>query len=162
MSVLDEIVAGVREDLAAREAQRPAGRGARPPPATPGPPWTPCAALRAPGVGVIAEVKRRSPSKGDAGRRSPTRPSWPRQYAAGGARVISVLTEGRRFGGSLADLDAVRAAVDVPVLRKDFVVSQLPGARGAGARRRPRAADRRRAGAERARSGCSSGSSRSA
>ena len=76
MSVLDEIVAGVREDLAAREAPprsaevKAAARDARPA-------LDALAALRAPGVGVIAEVKRRSPSKGDAGRRSPTRPSSP-------------------------------------------------------------------------------------
>ena len=56
-------------------------------------------------------------------------------YAAGGASVISVLTEQRRFGGSLEDLDAVRAAVDIPVLRKDFMVSsyQVWEARAYGA-----------------------------
>ena len=58
-----------------------------------------------------------------------------RIYAEAGARAISVLTEGRRFGGSLADLDAVRAAVDIPVLRKDFIVSpyQVHEARAHGA-----------------------------
>ena len=56
-------------------------------------------------------------------------------YEAGGATAISVLTEGRRFGGSLADLVAVRGAVDIPVLRKDFIVTsyQLWEARAAGA-----------------------------
>src|SRR5206468_5157230 len=56
-------------------------------------------------------------------------------YEAGGAAVISVLTEQRRFGGTLADLDAVRAQVDVPLLRKDFVVSsyQVHEARAHGA-----------------------------
>ena len=56
-------------------------------------------------------------------RRSPTPPRSPARYADAGASAISVLTEQRRFKGSLADLEAVRAAVDVPVLRKDFVSS---------------------------------------
>jgi indole-3-glycerol phosphate synthase len=133
MSVLDDIVAGVREDVAAREAVRPlaevkaAAQAARPA-------LDALAALRAPGVGVIAEVKRRSPSKGAlAPIDDPA--TLAAQYAAGGARVISVLTEGRRFGGSQADLDAVRAAVEVPVLCKDFVVSsyQVHEARAHGA-----------------------------
>jgi indole-3-glycerol phosphate synthase len=92
------------------------------------------AALRAPGVGVIAEVKRRSPSKGALA--EITDPAaLAGQYAAGGARVISVLTERRRFGGSHADLRAVRAQVEVPVLCKDFVVSsyQVHEARAHGA-----------------------------
>jgi indole-3-glycerol phosphate synthase len=133
MSVLDDILAGVREDVAARQAATPlaevqaAAADARPP-------LDALAALRAPGVGVIAEVKRRSPSKGALA--EITDPAaLAAQYAAGGARVISVLTEGRRFGGSHADLAAVRAAVDVPVLCKDFVVSsyQVHEARAHGA-----------------------------
>jgi indole-3-glycerol phosphate synthase len=133
LSVLDDIVAGVREDVAARQAATPlaevqaAARAARPA-------RDALAALRAPGVGVIAEVKRRSPSKGALA--EITDPAaLATQYAAGGARVISVLTEGRRFGGSHADLAAVRAAVDVPVLCKDFVVSsyQVHEARAHGA-----------------------------
>jgi indole-3-glycerol phosphate synthase len=72
---------------------------------------------------VIAEIKRRSPSKGDlAPIDDPA--SLAVQYEHGGASVISVLTEKRRFGGSLADLDAVRAAVDIPLLRKDFTVDE--------------------------------------
>ncbi|WP_029430376.1 indole-3-glycerol phosphate synthase TrpC [Blastococcus sp. URHD0036] len=133
MSVLDEIVAGVREELAAREAATPlaevmaVARDARPA-------LDAQAALRAPGVGVIAEVKRQSPSKG-ALAEIPDPAVLAGQYAAGGARVISVLTERRRFGGSHADLAAVRAAVDVPVLCKDFVVSsyQVHEARAYGA-----------------------------
>jgi len=72
---------------------------------------------------VIAEIKRRSPSKGDlASIADPA--SLAVQYADGGAAVISVLTEQRRFNGSLADLDTVRAAVDVPLLRKDFMIDE--------------------------------------
>lgn len=72
---------------------------------------------------VIAEIKRRSPSKGDlASIADPA--SLAVQYADGGAAVISVLTEQRRFNGSLADLDAVRAAVDIPLLRKDFMIDE--------------------------------------
>jgi indole-3-glycerol phosphate synthase len=80
------------------------------------------AALRGDDVAVIAEVKRSSPSKGAlAAIADPA--GLASDYQAGGARVISVLTEQRRFGGSLADLDAVRDAVSVAVLRKDFIVS---------------------------------------
>jgi len=132
-TVLDSILVGVREELAAREALTPlvevkaAAAAARPA-------LDALAALRAPGVGVIAEVKRQSPSKGPLAD-IPDPAQLAGQYAAGGARVISVLTERRRFGGSQADLDAVRAAVDVPVLCKDFVVSayQVHEARAHGA-----------------------------
>src|SRR5215211_4716457 len=133
MNVLDEIVAGVREDLAVREAQTPlAELKAKALDARPA--LDALAALRAPGVGVIAEVKRRSPSKGALAEIADPA-ALAAQYADGGARVISVLTEGRRFGGSHADLAAVRAAVDVPVLCKDFVVSsyQVHEARAHGA-----------------------------
>ena len=119
MSVLDEIIDGVRADLAERQAASPrraqgAGRGPRGPRTA----WRRCA----PTASVIAEVKRSSPSKGAlAAIADPA--ALAADYEAGGAHVISVLTEQRRFGGSLADLAAVRAAVDVAVLRKDFVVT---------------------------------------
>jgi len=92
------------------------------------------AALASPGLGVVAEVKRRSPSKGDlAPGLDPV--AQVGRYAAGGAVAVSVLTEPTAFGGSLADLAAVRAACDLPVLRKDFTVSasQVWEARAAGA-----------------------------
>lgn len=85
-------------------------------------------------VKVIAEVKRASPSRGPLAS-IPDPAVLARQYAEGGASAISVLTEERRFGGSLADLEAVRAAVRVPVLRKDFIAEpyQVFEARAAGA-----------------------------
>jgi indole-3-glycerol phosphate synthase len=132
-NVLDDIVAGVREDVATREAQVPLAdikaRALAAPAAKDA-----LAILRAPGVGVIAEVKRRSPSKGALA--TITDPAaLAAEYEAGGARIISVLTEERRFGGSLDDLDAVRARVNIPVLRKDFVVTpyQVHEARAHGA-----------------------------
>ena len=88
----------------------------------------------APGLSLIAEVKRSSPSKG-ALADIPDPAALAAAYEAGGARRSSVLTEQRRFGGSLDDLDAVRAAVAVPVLRKDFMVTdyQVWEARAHGA-----------------------------
>ena len=133
MSVLDDIVAGVREDLLRRQSEVPENelraRLLDVPPAR-----DPMPSFRQPGSSVIAEVKRRSPSKGElAGIPDPA--ALATAYERGGAAAISVLTEERRFGGSLADLRAVRGAVDIPVLRKDFVVEpyQLLEARAAGA-----------------------------
>ena len=132
-NVLESIIEGVKADVAAREAmtdfaavkaasaKAPAPRDAM-------------VALRQPGIGVIAEVKRASPSKGElASIGDPA--ELAKAYEDGGARIISVLTEERRFHGSLADLDAVRAAVDIPVLRKDFIVGpyQIHEARAHGA-----------------------------
>ncbi len=133
MSVLDDIVDGVREDLAERERHTPIDRlrdlaALRPPPRDPMP------AFRAPGVSVIAEVKRKSPSRGELAEIGDPA-ALARAYADGGAAAISVLTEQRRFSGSLGDLRTVRAAVDTPLLRKDFTVTdyQLVEAREAGA-----------------------------
>ncbi len=133
MTVLDDIIVGVREDLAQREASVPLDelkqRAQDQPPARDA-----LCALGGPEVSVIAEVKRSSPSKGPlAAIADPA--ALAADYASGGAAAISVLTEGRRFGGSLADLAAVRAAVEVPVLRKDFIVTsyQLWEARAYGA-----------------------------
>jgi indole-3-glycerol phosphate synthase len=133
MSVLDQIIVGVREDLAGREAARPLA-DVRASLADVDPPRDPMPHFRAPGSSVIAEVKRKSPSKGElADIADPA--ALATAYAAGGAAAISVLTERRRFGGSLEDLAAVRAAVDTPILRKDFIVTsyQLVEARAAGA-----------------------------
>ena len=132
-NVLEEIVAGVREDLAERMTRLPldkiAAQAVEAPPSRDA-----LRALSGPRLSVISEVKRSSPSKG-ALADIPAPADLARAYATGGASAISVLTERRRFGGSLADLDAVRAAVDLPVLRKDFVVEpyQVYEARAMGA-----------------------------
>jgi indole-3-glycerol phosphate synthase len=133
VSVLDEILSGVRADLAERQAAVSLDSlkdGATRAPA----PRDALARLRGPGVCVIAEVKRSSPSRGQlAPIADPA--ALAAEYESGGAEVISVLTEMRRFGGTLADLEAVRARVDIPVLRKDFLLSsyQLWEARAHGA-----------------------------
>lgn len=133
VTVLDDIIVGVREDVARRMTEVPleqlkARAGTLPAPRDVQ------AVLGGDDVCVIAEVKRRSPSKGDlADIADPA--ALAVEYEAGGAHCISVLTEERRFAGSLEDLVAVRAAVDVPILRKDFIVTsyQLWEARAAGA-----------------------------
>ena len=133
MSVLDEILEGVRADLAVRQEHTPldqlkeaASRAARP--------RDVMNLLRRPDVTIIAEVKRSSPSRGVLAD-IPDPAALARDYEAGGASIISVLTEPRRFGGSLEDLAAVRSAVSVALLRKDFVISsyQLWEARAYGA-----------------------------
>ncbi len=133
MTVLDDILAGVREDVALRMEQVPLDelkeRAANVAPAR-----DVAAVLADEDVCVIAEVKRSSPSKGVLAEIADPA-ALASAYEAGGAHCISVLTEERRFGGSLADLAAVRAAVDIPVLRKDFIVTsyQLWEAKAYGA-----------------------------
>lgn len=132
-TVLDEILEGVRADLADRQAAVGEADLARRIETMPAP-RDAVAALRAPGVGVIAEVKRASPSRGRlAGISDPA--ALAREYALGGAAAVSVLTERRRFAGSLEDLQEVRRAVDIPLLRKDFVVTpyQVLESRATGA-----------------------------
>ena len=120
MSVLDSIIEGVREDLAARrkplaQLQEVMDSAA--------PVRDPLKNLLSKQMSVIAEVKRSSPSKGAlAAIADPA--SLAEQYENAGASIISVLTEARRFGGSLNDLDAVRSRVDIPILRKDFMVDE--------------------------------------
>ena len=120
MSVLDSIIEGVREDLAKRRkslgqlheemSQAPAPLDAHP-------------VLKGDVMKVVAEVKRSSPSKGSLS--AITDPAaLAEQYQIAGASVISVLTEERRFKGSLADLTAVRTRVSIPILRKDFMVDE--------------------------------------
>lgn len=141
LTVLDEIIAGVREDLGARRATTSL-EAIKAAAAEAAPARDAFAALggrdqqgtRDHTLRVISEVKRKSPSKGALAEIA--EPAvLAAEYEAGGASVISVLTEARRFGGSLADLDAVRAAVQIPVLRKDFTVDeyQIYEARAHGA-----------------------------
>ena len=135
MSVLDDIIAGVRQDLKEREDRVPLARIKEMETQVPEAKDA-FGALRGRdgAVKIISEVKRSSPSKG-ALAAIPDPAALASTYEAGGATVISVLTEQRRFNGSLADLDAVRAAVDIPILRKDFIVTpyQIHEARAHGA-----------------------------
>jgi len=101
------------------------------PPAKPPPRRDFAAALRAPGLSLIAEFKRRSPSRGDISRNA--RPAdTARAYQAAGAAALSVLTDGEFFGGSLDDLRAARGATGLPALRKDFIIDPCQVAESAG------------------------------
>lgn len=134
MTVLDDIISGVREDLVERQQSVPLERLQEQAERQPGALAALAALEDADAVRVIAEVKRSSPSKGAlAAIADPA--ALARDYESGGASAISVLTERRRFGGSIEDLQAVRRAVDIPILRKDFIVSayQVWEARAAGA-----------------------------
>jgi indole-3-glycerol phosphate synthase len=126
---LERIVVATREEVARRRRDRPLEDLPSPPPRRPF-----AQALRRPGLSLIAEHKRRSPSAG------PIREELPLQevvgaYERGGAAALSVLTEGPNFGGSLADLTVARAASGLPILRKDFIVDryQVYEASSAGA-----------------------------
>ncbi len=134
MSVLDELVAGAVEDAKAREAEVSLDELKELASKAPAP-LDAAAWLKKPdAIPVIAEIKRASPSKGHLSDIADPA-SLAREYEAGGASAISCLTEGRRFLGSLDDFDKVRAAVRVPVLRKDFIVTdyQIWEARAHGA-----------------------------
>jgi indole-3-glycerol phosphate synthase len=120
VSVLDSIIEGVREDLAKRrrslgELHEKMSQAAAPLDAH--------LALQGDQMKVIAEVKRASPSKGELSSIGDPA-ALAEQYESAGASVISVLTEERRFKGSLADLTAVRARVAIPILRKDFMIDE--------------------------------------
>lgn len=135
MTILDEILATKRGEVAAaKRALAPEALASRARACT-----RPVESLRAAlesedGVRVIAELKRRSPSRGEI-RRDFDPVALARAYAAAGAAALSVLTDERYFGGSLAVLEKVRAATTLPLLRKDFVVDayQIDEARVAGA-----------------------------
>lgn len=135
--ILDEILARTRADLVDRKQRLSYEDLAARANALPSP-HSLAEALRQGSAGgkvaVIAEHKRRSPSKGTI--RDDLDPAAvARAYAAGGASALSVLTDGPFFGGSLGDLGAARAAVSLPILRKDFIVDpyQVVEARAAGA-----------------------------
>ena len=120
MSVLDSIIEGVREDLAARRL--PMGELHEALEVAPG--VRDCLPqLLSQEISLIAEVKRSSPSKGSLATIADPA-GLAAQYEEAGAHVVSVLTEQRRFGGSLADLDSVRKAVEIPILRKDFMIDE--------------------------------------
>jgi indole-3-glycerol phosphate synthase len=132
--ILEDILARTRADLPARKAARPIADLERAAAARP-PVRSLAGALRGGArIACIAEFKRRSPSAGWIAERADPA-ATARAYAAGGARALSILTDGPFFGGSLGDLGAARAACDLPVLRKDFIVDryQLVEARAAGA-----------------------------
>jgi indole-3-glycerol phosphate synthase len=120
MSILDSIIEGVREDLAARrgplaQLHEELDRIS--------PTLDAHDFLSRNEMNVIAEVKRSSPSKGALADISDPA-SLAEQYQEAGAAAVSVLTERRRFGGSLEDLDAVRSRISIPVLRKDFMIDE--------------------------------------
>ena len=134
MSRLDPIVHAVREDLESRRAAVPLPQleeqiSAR----VGGRPFT--EALARPGMSLVAEYKRRSPSAGDLPHGSDPVADVVLAYERGGAAALSILTDGPHFGGSLGDLREARAATDLPILRKDFTIDpyQLYEAAAAGA-----------------------------
>ncbi|HYI32296.1 MAG TPA: indole-3-glycerol phosphate synthase TrpC [Glaciibacter sp.] len=132
--MLSDLLSGALSDAAARRALRPIG-AVETAALGRGPALDALGALApADRVKIIAEVKRSSPSRGSLAE-IPNPAALAVSYETGGASAISVLTEGRKFGGSLDDLERVRDAVTVPVLRKDFIGEpyQVLEARAAGA-----------------------------
>lgn len=132
-SILDRIAADKAADLVRAEATRPLGEVRAAAERSPRPRDF-AAALRRSRPGIIAEIKRRSPSKGTLAENVDPA-ALALAYAGGGADAVSVLTEVHHFGGSLDDLAAARSAVEVPLLRKDFLFSpyHLYEARAVGA-----------------------------
>ncbi|MEA2154598.1 MAG: indole-3-glycerol phosphate synthase [Solirubrobacteraceae bacterium] len=120
MNVLERIVASTREDVRARRKAVPLS-SLESALASPREDRPFSEALTRPGVSVIAEHKRRSPSAGTI-REGATVADVVRAYERGGAAALSILTEGKNFGGSLDDLREARAASGLPILRKDFIV----------------------------------------
>jgi indole-3-glycerol phosphate synthase len=120
--ILDDIISATRTELAERRGRMPLAelreQAERAPAARDF-----AGALRREHVALIAEIKRASPSRGAlCADVDPAQVA--RVYALNGAAAVSVLTDARYFNGSLADLEAVRSAVDAPVLRKDFIVDE--------------------------------------
>lgn len=134
VTVLEEIIGGVREDLATRQESVSLEQLKRRAETQPSAKNAVDVLRRDDAVTVIAEVKRSSPSKGAMAEIADPA-GLAADYEVGGASAISVLTEPRRFGGSLGDLADVRSRVDVPLLRKDFIVTpyQIWEARAYGA-----------------------------
>jgi indole-3-glycerol phosphate synthase len=132
--VLADLVAGALEDAERRRTERPLAQVEAEALARPAALDALAALAPAERIKIIAEVKRASPSRG-ALADIPDPAALASSYEAGGASAISVLTEERRFRGSLADLAAVREAVSIPVLRKEFIADpyQVFEARAAGA-----------------------------
>ena len=133
MTRLDAIVQATRDEVERRKRERPLTDLEREADRRPeGRPFH--EALARPGTSLIAEHKRRSPSAGEI-REGASVTEIVRAYERGGAAALSILTEERHFGGSLADLTEARAASDLPILRKDFTVDpyQLVEARAVGA-----------------------------
>ena len=133
MSILAEIIAHKRQEVAANRVAMPlAAVQARAAASSPARDFA--AAVAGPPVRIIAEVKRASPARGVI-RQDADPAAAARRYEAAGAAAVSVVTDRRYFNGSAEDLQAVRAAVGLPVLRKDFVVDvyQIYEARALGA-----------------------------
>ncbi|MFT2689100.1 indole-3-glycerol phosphate synthase TrpC [Clavibacter zhangzhiyongii] len=132
--MLGDLLAGALEDAAARRELRPLAEVEAAALARPAALDALSALAPADRVKIIAEVKRSSPSRG-ALAEIPDPALLASRYETGGASAISVLTEGRKFGGSLQDLEQVRDTVSIPVLRKDFIGEpyQVLEARASGA-----------------------------